>query len=134
MIALRNDFLTFSRRADAKISLLKEVLERVQAGEAVDVEGLLGTGNEEKEKEWEEALKEIEEDELLWETKASKMAKKARQAFHESTAAAGSGKEDGCTLASTSLFNEEAKSENNPGTGDSRANSMKSSRQPLSFY
>ena len=54
MIALRNDFTTFSRKADAKIGLLREVLERVQRGEDVDVEGLLGTGNEEKEKEWEE--------------------------------------------------------------------------------
>ena len=54
MIALRNDFLSFSRKADAKISLLKDVAGRVQKGEDVDVEGLLGTGNEEQEKEWEE--------------------------------------------------------------------------------
>ncbi|KAK5165615.1 hypothetical protein LTR04_001223 [Oleoguttula sp. CCFEE 6159] len=53
-IALRNEFLNFSRKADAKIALLKEVIERVQKGEDVDVEGLLGTGNKEKEKEWEE--------------------------------------------------------------------------------
>ena len=54
MIALRNDFTTFSRKTDAKISLLKEVLERVHRGEDVDVKGLLGTGNEEQEQEWEE--------------------------------------------------------------------------------
>lgn len=53
MIALRNDFTTFSRRADAKIGLLKEVIERVQKGEDVDVKGLLGTGDPEQEKEWE---------------------------------------------------------------------------------
>ena len=53
MIALRNDFTTFSRRADAKIGLLKEVIDRVQRGENVDVEGLLGTGNKDKEEEWE---------------------------------------------------------------------------------
>ena len=56
MIALRNDFASFNRKADAKIGLLKDVLERVQKGEDVDVEGLLGTGNEEKEKEWEEGI------------------------------------------------------------------------------
>ena len=56
MIALRNEFINFSRKADAKIGLLKEVLERVQRGEDVDVEGLLGTGNEEQEREWEEGL------------------------------------------------------------------------------
>ena len=56
MIALRNDFTSFNRNADAKIGLLKDVLERVQKGENVDVEGLLGTGNKEKEKEWEEGI------------------------------------------------------------------------------
>lgn len=54
MIALRTEFTAFSRRADARISLLKEVIERVQKGEDVDVEGLLGTGDEEKEREWED--------------------------------------------------------------------------------
>lgn len=56
MIALRNEFATFSRRADAKIGLLREVIERVQKGEDVDVEGLLGTGNAQKEQEWEEGM------------------------------------------------------------------------------
>ena len=54
MIALRNDCMTFSRRAEAKIGLLREVIERVQKGEDVDVAGLLGTGDERQEKEWEE--------------------------------------------------------------------------------
>lgn len=56
MIALRNDFAAFNRRADAKIGLLKEIIERVQNGENVDVEGLLGAGDKDKEKEWEEGL------------------------------------------------------------------------------
>ncbi|MCJ1382517.1 hypothetical protein MMC17_005630 [Xylographa soralifera] len=80
MIALRNEFTKFSRNADAKIGLLKEVLERGQRGEDVDVEGLLGTGDEEKEREWEEVLREIEQDEQLWQTKAGKKAKKAKKA------------------------------------------------------
>jgi hypothetical protein len=54
MIALRNDFTAFIRRADAKIDLLLEIIKRVQNGEEVDVEGLLGTGDPEKEQEWEE--------------------------------------------------------------------------------
>lgn len=53
-IALRNEAAGFARKADAKIGLLKEVIERVRRGEAVDVEGLLGTGNRAKEQEWEE--------------------------------------------------------------------------------
>ena len=53
MIGLRNDARSFSRRSEAKIGLLKEVIERVQRGEKIDVEGLLGTGDERKEQEWE---------------------------------------------------------------------------------
>lgn len=37
-----------------KIGLLKELIDRVQRGENVDVEGMLGTGDEEKEREWED--------------------------------------------------------------------------------
>lgn len=53
-LILRRDIADFTRKADAKIALLREVLEKVQKGEAVDVEGILGTGREESEKEWEE--------------------------------------------------------------------------------
>jgi hypothetical protein len=56
MIALRNSFEAFMRRADAKIGLLREVIERIQKGEKVDVEGLLGTGDERREREWEEGM------------------------------------------------------------------------------
>jgi hypothetical protein len=56
MIALRNEFAAFSRRADAKIGLLKEIIGRIQKGEEVDVEGLLGTGDAKREKEWEEGM------------------------------------------------------------------------------
>ncbi len=54
IIALRNEITAYSRRADAKIGLLKEIIERKQRGEDVDVEGLLGTGDKAKEKEWED--------------------------------------------------------------------------------
>ena len=54
IISLRNELVAYTRKADAKISLLKEVIERVQKGENVDVQGLLGTGDKAKEKEWEE--------------------------------------------------------------------------------
>lgn len=66
MIALKNDFSAFMRRSDAKIDLLREVIQRVQNGEDVDVEGLLGTGDAEQEQEWEEVLKEIEKEDELW--------------------------------------------------------------------
>ena len=52
MIALKNDYTIFSRKADAKIALLKEVIEKIQRGEEVDVEKALGTGDEAQEQEW----------------------------------------------------------------------------------
>ena len=52
MLVLKNEYATFSRKADLKIKLLKDVLDRVQRGESVDVEKVLGTGNEEQEEEW----------------------------------------------------------------------------------
>lgn len=52
MLTLKNEYSTFSRKADAKIRLLKDVLDRVQRGEDVDVEKVLGTGDEEQEQEW----------------------------------------------------------------------------------
>jgi hypothetical protein len=42
------------RRAEAKIGVLKEVIERVQRGEDVQVEGVLGTGDAKDEREWAE--------------------------------------------------------------------------------
>ena len=42
------------RKAEAKIGVLKEVIERVQRGEDVSVEAVLGTGNEADEREWAE--------------------------------------------------------------------------------
>lgn len=55
MIALKNDYRAYTRTTDAKITLLREVIERVKNGEKVDVERLLGTGDHGKEREWEES-------------------------------------------------------------------------------
>ena len=52
LILLKNEWQVFSRQADAKIARLKDVIERVQRGEDVDVEKELGTGDEVAEREW----------------------------------------------------------------------------------
>lgn len=52
LILLRNEWQVFSRKADSKIALLKEVIEKLHRGENVDVERVLGTGNEVHEREW----------------------------------------------------------------------------------
>lgn len=69
MIALRNERLSFTRKTDAKIALLRETIERVLRGENVDVERVLGTGDPEKEKEWEQVMQELESDNTLWKNK-----------------------------------------------------------------
>jgi len=56
MLTLKNNYAAYRRSVDAKIELLREVIERVQKGEDVDVERLLGTGDEAKEKEWEQGM------------------------------------------------------------------------------
>ncbi|CZS93526.1 uncharacterized protein RAG0_10343 [Rhynchosporium agropyri] len=99
MITLRNDFAAFSRRADARIGLLKEIIERVQKGEKVDVEGLLGAGDAVREQEWEEVLQEIEREGQAWEQsrkskpKHGKNLEEAQQAIRASKSQATSPKE-----------------------------------------
>ncbi|QSS61711.1 hypothetical protein I7I51_03888 [Histoplasma capsulatum] len=72
MIMLRNECANYNRSADAKMRLLKEVIERIQKGEDVDVKRLLGTGDEAKEREWEEVLREIEQEESLWHSRSKR--------------------------------------------------------------
>ena len=52
MIALKHDIMSFSRKAEAKLDILREVIRRLQAGEEVDIAGALGTGDEDQEREW----------------------------------------------------------------------------------
>ncbi|KAG7290341.1 hypothetical protein NEMBOFW57_000341 [Staphylotrichum longicolle] len=63
MISLKKDFATFMRQSDVRIGLLREVVEKLQKGEEVDVEKVLGTGDPERELAWEEVLREIEREE-----------------------------------------------------------------------
>ena len=56
MIALKKDSEAFNRHADVRIGLLREVIEKIQNGEEVDVEKVLGTGDPRKEATWEEGL------------------------------------------------------------------------------
>ncbi|KAJ9132196.1 hypothetical protein NKR19_g9386 [Coniochaeta hoffmannii] len=64
MIALKKGFETYSRQTDVRIGLLREVVEKLQRGEKVDVEKVLGTGVPEKEAEWERVLHELEREDV----------------------------------------------------------------------
>ncbi|EON63213.1 hypothetical protein W97_02440 [Coniosporium apollinis CBS 100218] len=69
LLVLRTEMTNFSRKADAHIALLREVVERVKRGEEVDVEGVLGAGVPEREADWEEVMREIEREDTLWKKK-----------------------------------------------------------------
>lgn len=78
MIALERSYTNFSNETNAKLSLLRDVLRRVQAGENVDVEKELGTGDEVKEKEWEEVMRELaKEDEMIQSRNQRRRAREA---------------------------------------------------------
>ncbi|KAF1958676.1 hypothetical protein CC80DRAFT_408208 [Byssothecium circinans] len=74
------------RRAEAKIGILREVIERVQRGEDVDVEAALGTGKEGGEKEWSEVMEKIEKESKLFTPRQTrKAARSAGTAPEESS-------------------------------------------------
>lgn len=72
IIGIQNEFKTFTRRADLQLAKLREVVERLQRGEDVDVEKILGTGIESEETEWERALKELESEDRIWQNNRKK--------------------------------------------------------------
>ncbi|PHH74516.1 hypothetical protein CDD80_3021 [Ophiocordyceps camponoti-rufipedis] len=60
MIVLRKEMDEHTRRSSVKIALLREIVEKIRNGESVDVEKALGTGDAERESNWEEVLRAIE--------------------------------------------------------------------------
>lgn len=72
--------LNFSRKTDAKLSLLREVVQRVKNGEDVDVKRALGTGDPQQEAEWEEVIKELEDTDMLAEGRRKRDAQRAEKA------------------------------------------------------
>ncbi|KAI1105918.1 hypothetical protein F4804DRAFT_90318 [Jackrogersella minutella] len=77
LIALKKQSENFMRRSEVRVGLLREVIEKLQKGEEVDVEKTLGTGDAEKEKGWEDILREIERDDII---KSPKKPAKPKQA------------------------------------------------------
>lgn len=68
IMGVQQDFNTFTRKADLKLNRLREVVEKLQKGEPADVEKVLGTGDEIQEREWEDALRELEEEDRIWQS------------------------------------------------------------------
>jgi septum formation inhibitor MinC len=71
--------LNFTRQTNAKLELLREVVEKVRNGEDVDVKQALGTGDPHHEKEWEQVMRELEETDMLLEGRKKREAKRAQK-------------------------------------------------------
>lgn len=80
IIATRRDMLNFTRQTDAKLDVLREVVQRVKNGEDVDVRKALGTGDPTQEQEWEHVIQELEDTDMLWEGRKRREAKRAQRA------------------------------------------------------
>lgn len=99
-LTLKQEHADFLRKADGRIAVLREVIERLGRGEEVDVERMLGTGEDAEEKAWEEGMyptnsfagqgrdidgkstviKEIEADDVLWQAQKLQKEAAAKQA------------------------------------------------------
>jgi hypothetical protein len=84
ILRIKHEAAEHRRMADIKLELLREVLDKLERGEDVDVERVLGTGDETAEREWEQALREIESEERLWQNNRSRRkAEKHRKQMEE---------------------------------------------------
>ncbi|KAK5048355.1 hypothetical protein LTR84_006025 [Exophiala bonariae] len=72
IMGVQTEFNTYMRKADIKLNKLREVVEKLQKGQEVDVEKALGTGDEIQEQEWEEALAELVAEDQVWQSNRRK--------------------------------------------------------------
>lgn len=82
-MGLKHDFANFTRQADVKLEKLREVVQKLQRGEQVDVEKVLGTGDEIQEQEWEEALRQLQEEDRIWQSNARKRREEKERMLQE---------------------------------------------------
>lgn len=68
------------------------MIGKVQRGEDVDVEAMLGTGDPEREKEWEEVMKDLQQEVDVWEDKGK--SGQENQSTERSDTVAANGDED----------------------------------------
>ncbi|EXJ88220.1 hypothetical protein A1O1_05150 [Capronia coronata CBS 617.96] len=83
IMGLKNDFANYTRQADLKLEKLREVVQKLQRGEDVDVGKVLGTGDEIQEQEWEEALRQLQEEDRIWQTNARKRREEKERMVQE---------------------------------------------------
>lgn len=87
LIGLKKEMVAYSRKADVKIQQLREVVEKLQRGEDIDVKKVLGAGDENQEREWEEALEELMKEDRVWQdNRHKKLEEEERLAREEQDA------------------------------------------------
>ncbi|KAK6520685.1 hypothetical protein TWF506_000934 [Arthrobotrys conoides] len=77
IMALRQESQVFIRRSDARIETLREIIENIQQGkwapDGEEVERALRLGKPERDdRQWEEVMKEIEEEDSKWQQEAQR--------------------------------------------------------------
>lgn len=97
IVQVKNDYATISRRSDLQLEKLREVVRKLQAGEEVDVEKVLGTGVPEEEEAWEEALREIQEEERVW-TESKRQKRERKRLEKEQAEQEAREREDACPV------------------------------------
>lgn len=83
IMGIQTEFDTYMRKADLKLKKLREVVEKLQKGEAVDVEKALGTGDEVQEQEWEDALRELVEEDRVWQNNKKRAREESERLAQE---------------------------------------------------
>jgi len=62
-----SEYLVWSK---SKIGVLKDIIERIQNGDEVDLKKELGTGDQKSEASWDELVREIERESRAWRSKS----------------------------------------------------------------
>lgn len=78
LLSIKQEIAEKRRIADAQLDKLRDVIERVMAGETVDVKELLGTGKPEEEEKWKEVLEGMADD-RRWLSRSKEAREKRRE-------------------------------------------------------
>ncbi|KAK6503537.1 hypothetical protein TWF481_008551 [Arthrobotrys musiformis] len=84
IMALRQESQVFIRRSDARIETLREIIENIQKGkwaaDGEEVQRALRLGKPERDdRQWEEVMKEIEEEDSRWQQEAQRQRERIEQ-------------------------------------------------------
>ncbi|EPS43911.1 hypothetical protein H072_2098 [Dactylellina haptotyla CBS 200.50] len=83
IMALRQERTVFMRRSDSRIKTLQEIIQKIQDGEwapdGEEVRKALRLGKERDDRQWEDVMREIEEEDAKWQAEAQKQRERIEQ-------------------------------------------------------